>query len=34
MVEILTAEMQREYLATATIANWKAMLAQGAPVTA
>lgn len=31
MVEILTAEMQREYLATATIGNWKAMLARGAP---
>jgi hypothetical protein len=31
MVEVLTTEMQREYLATATIENWKAMLAQGAP---
>jgi hypothetical protein len=34
MVEVLTADMQREYLAIATIGNWKAMLAQGAPATA
>ncbi|MGV3770752.1 MAG: hypothetical protein ACO1NM_12045 [Sphingobium phenoxybenzoativorans] len=27
MIELLTSEMQREYFATTTIANWKAMLA-------
>jgi hypothetical protein len=32
MVEILTPEMQREYLASASIANFKAMLAAGRPV--
>jgi hypothetical protein len=32
MVEVLTSEMQREYLDAATIANFKAMLAAGRPV--
>jgi hypothetical protein len=27
MVEVLTPEMQQEYLDTITISNWKAMLA-------
>lgn len=31
MVEILTDDMQREYLEAVTIPNWKAMLAAGAP---
>lgn len=31
MLEVLTAEMQAEYLASFTIPNWKAMLAAGAP---
>lgn len=31
MVEILTADMAREYLASVTIANWQAMLAAHAP---
>lgn len=31
LVEVLTAEMQREYLETVTVAGWKAMLAAGAP---
>ena len=31
MIEVLTAEMQREYLDCVTVANWKAMLAAGAP---
>lgn len=31
MIELLTPEMQAEYLSSATIANWKAMLAAGAP---
>lgn len=31
MVEVLTAEMQAEYLSSFTLENWKAMLAQGAP---
>ena len=29
MLEILTEEMQREYLDTITIPNWKRMLAAG-----
>ena len=29
MIEVMTAEMQHEYLSAMTIANWKAMLAQG-----
>jgi hypothetical protein len=29
MIEVLTAEMQREYLDAITIPNWKAMLAAG-----
>ncbi|MBT2189153.1 hypothetical protein [Sphingobium nicotianae] len=33
MIEVLTDEMQREYLAAMTIENWKAMLAHGAPAT-
>ena len=32
LIELLTEEMQREYLATVTIANWERLLAQ--PVTA
>ena len=28
MVEVLTPEMQREYLATITVDNWKRMLEQ------
>lgn len=32
MIEVLTPEMQAEYLATMTLAGWRAMLAQGAPV--
>lgn len=31
MVEMLTAEMQAEYLAVMTTNNWRAMLAAGAP---
>lgn len=31
MVEVLTDEMQAEYLDTITIENWRAMLAAGAP---
>ncbi len=31
MVEVLTAEMQAEYLAAMTIPNWQAVLAAGAP---
>ena len=31
MVELLTAEMQREYLDAVTIENWERMLAAGAP---
>jgi len=31
MIEVLTAEMQAEYLQTATIANWKKMLASRPP---
>lgn len=31
MIEVLTAEMQREYRDCVTVANWKAMLAAGAP---
>lgn len=33
MIELLTPEMQQEYFATTTIANWKAMIAAG-PVNA
>lgn len=29
MIELLTPEMQQEYFATTTIANWKAMIAAG-----
>lgn len=32
MVEVLSPEMQREYLDFVTVANWRAMLAAGAPV--
>ena len=31
MVEVLTEEMQREYLDTMRIANWQAVLAEGMP---
>lgn len=31
MMEVLTPEMQAEYLATATIDGWRAMMAAGAP---
>lgn len=31
MIEVLTPEMQRQYLDCVTIANWKAMLEAGAP---
>jgi hypothetical protein len=31
MMEVLTPEMQAEYLASVTIPNWKAMLAAGRP---
>jgi hypothetical protein len=31
MIEVLTPEMQREYLDCVTVANWSAMLAGGAP---
>ncbi|MDF0486598.1 hypothetical protein PX554_00520 [Sphingomonas sp. H39-1-10] len=31
MIEVLAPEMQREYLATMTIAQWEAMLAAGPP---
>ena len=31
MVEVLTGEMQREYLAAMTVGNWQGFLAQGAP---
>lgn len=31
LIEVLTAEMQAEYLDTLTIDNWRAMLAAGAP---
>lgn len=31
LIEVLTAEMQAEYLATVTPQNWKAMLAAGPP---
>ncbi len=34
MMEILTPEMQAEYLASATAANWRAMLAQREPAAA
>lgn len=34
MIEVLTPEMQHEYVGAMTIANWKAMLAQGAPAQA
>jgi hypothetical protein len=34
MVEVLTAEMQAEYLATMTPAGWRATLAAGAPAQA
>ena len=32
MIEVLTPEMQREYLDAITIPNWKAMLAAGKPL--
>jgi hypothetical protein len=31
MIEVLTPEMQREYLDCVTVANWSAMLAAGGP---
>jgi hypothetical protein len=31
MVEVLTEEMQREYLAAMTVGNWQSVLAAGAP---
>lgn len=31
MIEVLTTEMQREYLDTITIANWRRMIEEGAP---
>ena len=34
MVELLTAEMQREYLDNVTIGNWERMLAAGRPLAA
>lgn len=34
MMELLTAEMQREYLDTVSIENWERLLAAGAPVAA
>lgn len=34
MIEVLTPEMQREYLDTVSIPNWKRMIAEGAPLAA